>query len=78
MAHKAAAMSDDELEVIRFRVRRGTFTLPHGLQDDDPDEWARRFATAMPEGGKALVSGVREGELDVFTWRVITPYRCAS
>jgi hypothetical protein len=68
----------DELDVIRFRVRRGTFTIPHGLQESDPDEWARRFASSMPSDGKALVSRIREGDLEVYTWRVVTPYRCAS
>ena len=72
----APSSDPDEKPVIRFRVRRGTFTIEHGLRDTDPDEWARRYASSLPAPG-ATVSSVRDGEVDRFTWRIITPYRSA-
>lgn len=70
-------MTSDDLEVIRFRVRRGTFRIPRDLKVDDPDEWARRFAIGMPDEPGATASSTRDGEVDVFTWRIVTPYRAA-
>lgn len=67
-------MTDDDLRVIRFRVRRGEFRIPHALRDEDPDDWARRFASSVPEG--ANVTSYRSGSDDVFRWRIVTAYRC--
>jgi hypothetical protein len=67
----------DELEVIRFRIRRGTFRIPRDLRVDDPDEWARRFASSVPDEKNVTISSTRDGDVDVFTWRVVTPYRAA-
>lgn len=70
-------MSDDELlPVIRFRTRRGEFSIPRGLRELDPDEWARRFASSVPDDPRAIVTSVRDGDLERFSWRVIEPYRC--
>jgi len=63
-----------EQDVIRFNVRRGSFTIPRALRDLDPDEWARRFASSVPDDPDVMVSSVRDGDDDVFTWRVVTPY----
>lgn len=55
---------------VRFEVQRGTFTIPYALRDDDPDAFARRFAQALDGRHGATVTSRREGELEVFTWRV--------
>lgn len=58
---------------VEFSVRRGTFTLPRGLRDDDPIEFTRAFASRMPpaELGKPIISARAEGDREVITWRII-------
>jgi hypothetical protein len=60
---------------VRFRTRRGSFSLPKALRDE-PDEWARSFARHLPSeaeqaGGTLSISSRVEGKLEVFTWRII-------
>ena len=56
---------------VTFAVRRGTFTLPRGLRDDDPEEFGRAFARALEGKDGAAISSRVEGQREVFTWRII-------
>lgn len=51
-----------------FDVRRGSFRLPLALKKK-PEEWARAFAQATPDG--AIVTSTRDGADEVFRWRVV-------
>lgn len=59
----------DRPATIRFYVSRGGFEIPVKLREEEPEEWARLFASSVPPG--TTVSSYRQGGLDVFTWRRI-------
>ena len=65
-------MTDERDAVITFEVRRGSFSIPSHLKVDDPEAWAYRFASSMPEDSRAQVSSYRNGDVEVYHWRVIT------
>lgn len=59
---------------VAFRVRRGSFRIPKGLRDRDPDEYARLFASRMPPsdmGGTLVITTRPDGHNELVTWRVI-------
>lgn len=58
---------------ITITVRRGSFRLPRKMQAEEPDAWARRFAEATPHG--ATVTSSRDGDDEVYRWRVVTTHR---
>lgn len=64
-------MAHDDVSdrVVTFRTTRGTFSIPRALKETDPEAWAYRFASSMPDD--ATATSVRDGELDLFTWRII-------